>query len=241
MDASSHLLMVEDDADISVMVSRMMTEHGFRVSLAANGRTLDRVMSESRIDLVLLDLMLPGEDGLAICRRLRSVSTVPIIILTALGAEADRVVGLEMGADDYLTKPFSTRELLARVRAVLRRSKLTEIPARQTAVFVFDNWRLNLRTRQLRSPDGSQVPLTSVEFNILTVFCQHSGRLLSREQLLDLAHSRSPSLFDRSIDVQVSRLRRKLEPDPKDPTMIITVRNGGYMFMPAVTSFSGAQ
>jgi two-component system OmpR family response regulator len=240
MDASPHLLLIEDDSDISFMVSRFMMEHGFRVSVAANGRALNRMMSANRIDLVLLDLMLPGEYGLAICRRLRMVSNVPIIMLTALGAEADRIIGLEMGADDYLPKPFSTRELLARVRAVLRRSRLSDIPQRLTTVFTFDRWRLNLSTRQLHSPDGSQVPLTSVEFNILTVFCQHPGQILSREQLLDLAHGRSPSLFDRSIDVQVSRLRRKIEPDPKDPTILITVRNGGYLFTPSVRTFDDA-
>ena len=234
MDPSSHLLLVEDDNDISAMVSHFMKEHGYRVSRAANGRALDRVMADSRIDLILLDLMLPGEDGLSICRRLRTASTVPIVMLTALGAEADRVLGLELGADDYLTKPFSTRELLARVRAVLRRSRLSDISSRQTAIYTFDNWRLRLGQRQLHAPDGSRVPLTSVEFNVLAIFCQHPGRVLTRDQLLDLAHGRSATLFDRSIDVQVSRLRRKIEPDPRSPTLIITVRNGGYMFTPAV-------
>lgn len=236
MDAAPHLLLVEDDPEINVLVARAMREHGYRVSIATNGKTLDRAMSDSRPDLILLDLMLPGESGLAICRRLRAVSTVPIVILTALGAETDRVVGLEMGADDYLSKPFSIRELLARVRAVLRRSRLSDLPDRQTAIFSFDNWRLNLNKRQLRGPDGSQLALTSGEFTILSVFCQHPGRVLSREQLLDLAHGRSASLFDRSIDIQVSRLRRKIEADPKAPTMIVTVRNGGYMFTPTVTS-----
>ena len=180
MATSLHLLLVEDDADVSDMVSRFMRKHGIRLSVTANGRTIERIMSANRIDLVLLDLMLPGEDGLAICRRLRAMSTVPIIILTALGAEADRITGLEMGADDYLPKPFSTRELLARVRAVLRRSRLTDISPRPATVFTFDDWHLNLGARQLRSPDGSQVPLTSVEFNVLTVFCQHPGQVLSR-------------------------------------------------------------
>ena len=170
METSSHLLLIEDDAEIGRMVSRFMREHGFRVSLADNGKAVDRVMSDNKIDLVLLDLMLPGEDGLSICRRLRASSTVPIIMITALGAEADRVVGLEVGADDYVTKPFSTRELLARVRAVLRRSRLFGIAERQTAVFTFDGWRLSLGTRQLQSPDGLGVPLTSAEFNVLSVF-----------------------------------------------------------------------
>lgn len=217
------------------MVARLMSDHGFRISLAGNGKALDRALALSKIDLVLLDLMLPGEDGLSICRRMRLTSNVPIIMLTALGAEADRVVGLEMGADDYLTKPFSTRELLARVRSVLRRTRAFAIPARQTRVLLFDGWRLSLAQRQLRSPEGLLVALTSTELNLLAVFCQHPGRVLSREQLLDLAHGRSAALFDRSIDVQVSRLRYKIEADPADPAIIITVRNGGYMFTPDVT------
>jgi two-component system, OmpR family, response regulator len=241
MNVSPHLLVLEDDAEISSMVARLMRDHGFRVSLAADGKGLNRAMAESRIDLVLLDLMLPGEDGLSICRRMRVSSNVPIIILTALGGESDRVVGLEMGADDYLTKPFSARELLARVRSVLRRTRTFDIPAKQTTVLMFDTWRLSLATRQLRSPDGLLVPLTSMEFDLLATFCQHPGRVLSREQLLDLAHGRSASLFDRSIDVQVSRLRRKIEADVADPALIITVRNGGYMFTPDVISYSGPQ
>jgi two-component system OmpR family response regulator len=223
------------------MVAQLMRDHGFRVSLAADGKALNRAMAESKIDLVLLDLMLPGEDGLSICRRMRLSSNVPIIMLTALGAEADRVVGLEMGADDYLTKPFSTRELLARVRSVLRRTRAFEIPEKQTTVLLFHNWRLSLALRQLRSPDGLLVALTTTEFDLLATFCHFPSRVLAREQLLDLAHGRSASLFDRSIDVQVSRLRRKIEADFADPALIITVRNGGYMFTPDVTSYSGPQ
>jgi two-component system OmpR family response regulator len=239
MDASPHLLLIEDDNDISGMVSRFMSQHGFRVSHAVDGHALDRTMSLSRIDLVLLDLLLPGDDGLAICRRLRMVSNIPIIIVTALGGEADRVAGLELGADDYLPKPFSSRELLARVRAVLRRSRLSDFSPRPMTVFRFDDWRLNLGMRDLRAPDGSRVPLTSVEFAVLAVFCQHPGQVLSREQLLDLAHGRAAALFDRSIDVQISRLRRKIERDPKDPAIIVTVRNEGYVFVPAVRDSDG--
>jgi two-component system OmpR family response regulator len=238
---SPHLLLLEDDSEISAMVARFMRDHGFRVSLAANGKAFDRLMSECKIDMLILDLMLPGEDVLSICRRVRATSNVPIIILTALGAEADRVVGLEMGADDYLTKPFSTRELLARVRSVLRRTRTFGIPDRQSTVLMFDKWHLSLGARQLRSPDGLLIPLTTTEFDLLAVFCQHPGRVLSREQLLDLAHGRSASVFDRSVDVQVSRLRRKIEADAADPVIIITVRNGGYMFTPDVTSFTGPQ
>jgi two-component system, OmpR family, response regulator len=241
MDPSPHLLVLDDDPDVSGMVARLMRDHGFRVSLATDGRALNRAMADYKIDLVLLDLMLPGEDGLSICRRMRLSSNVPIIMLTGLGTESDRVVGLEMGADDYLTKPFSTRELLARVRAVLRRTRTFEIPDKQSTVMLFDHWRLNLALRQLHSPDGLLVPLTGSEFDLLATFCHHPSRVLSREKLLDLAHGRAASLFDRSIDVQVSRLRRKIEADVADPAMIITVRNGGYMFTPEVRSYFGPQ
>jgi two-component system, OmpR family, response regulator len=241
MHVSSHLLLIEDDAEIRTMVSCFMRGHGFQVSAVTNAAALDRVMGTNKIDLLLLDLMLPGEDGLSICRRVRTVSAVPIIILTGLGTETDRVTGLEMGADDYLTKPFSTRELLARVRAVLRRGRLPVVSASQSTVLVFDKWRLSLTARRLCSPAGLHVPLTSTEFDVLSVFCQQAGRILSREQLLDLAHGRSAAQLDRSIDVQISRLRRKIEPDPREPTMIVTVRNGGYMFTPTVALFSGTQ
>jgi two-component system OmpR family response regulator len=185
--------------------------------------------------------MLPGEDGLSICRRLRAASTVPILMLSALGTETDRVVGLEMGADDYLPKPFSTRELLARVRAVLRRGHLVaDESSRETDGFWFDGWKLDLATRQLTSPDGLRLPLTSGEFNLLAVFCRHARKVLSRDQLLDLVHGRAANLFDRSIDIQVSRLRRKIESDPKDPLLIKTVRFGGYMFTPGVTPLVSA-
>jgi two-component system OmpR family response regulator len=237
MDPSPHLLVIEDDPEISGMIARFMLEHGFRVSRAPDGKVADRVLHESKIDLILLDLMLPGEHGLSICRRLRATSLVPIVMLTALGAETDRVVGLEMGADDYLAKPFSTRELLARVRAVLRRGGLAPaVPATgATTSYSFDGWCLDIALRQLTSPDGVRLPMTTGEFNMLAVFCRHARRVLSREQLLDLVHGRAAIIFDRSIDIQVSRLRRKIEPDPKDPTMIKTIRYGGYMFTPAVT------
>jgi two-component system OmpR family response regulator len=241
MEPSPHLLLVEDDADISGMLSRFMLDHGFRVSRAEDGRAADRVLATSKIDLIVLDVMLPGEDGLSICRRLRIGSSVPILMLSALGTETDRVVGLEMGADDYLPKPFSTRELLARVRAVLRRGQtIGEDAPRDTDGFSFDGWKLDLLTRQLTSPDGLRLPLTSGEFNLLAVFCRHARRVLSRDQLLDLVHGRAATLFDRSIDIQVSRLRRKIEADPKDPTLIKTVRFGGYMFTPGVAPLQPA-
>jgi two-component system, OmpR family, response regulator len=241
MNPHTHLLLLEDDTEISGMVSNFMTDHGFHVLVAANGQEFDRVIAENPVDLVLLDLMLPGDSGLSICKRIRSASTIPVIMLTALGSEADGVAGLELGADDYITKPFSARELLARVRAVLRRSQWFDVPERKPNSLTFDRWSLDLTVRKLRSPEGLQVALTTAEFTILSVFCQHAGQILSREQLLDLAYSRTPTLFDRSIDVQVSRLRRKIEVDPKDPTMIITVRNGGYMFTPTVAATAATQ
>jgi two-component system OmpR family response regulator len=235
MEKPSHLLLIEDDPDISVMVSGFMSEHGFRVTRAPDGRGLDRILAGDKVDFVVLDIMLPGEDGLSLCRRIRSTSSVPILMLTALGTETDRVVGLEMGADDYLTKPFSSRELLARVRAILRRGTLQDTPGNQRATSVtFDGWRMELAARQLHSPEGLRVPLTSGEFSLLSVFCQNARRVLSRERLLDLLHGRSAVMFDRSIDIQVSRLRRKIEPDPRDPTLIKTVRYGGYVFTPEV-------
>ncbi len=241
MEKPPHLLLIEDDPDISMMVSSFMTDHGFRVTRSPDGRGVDRIMASDKVDFVVLDIMLPGEDGLSICRRLRNNSAVPILMLTALGTETDRVVGLEMGADDYLTKPFSSRELLARVRAILRRGSLQETPTTQRATTVmFDGWRMELAARQLTSPDGLRVPLTSGEFSLLSIFCQNARRVLSRERLLDLLHGRSAVMFDRSIDIQVSRLRRKIEPDPRDPTMIKTVRYGGYVFTPEVTTESGA-
>jgi two-component system, OmpR family, response regulator len=235
MSDSSHLLLVEDDSEISKLISRFMAEYGFRVSVAADGRAMDRILDTSRIDLILLDIMLPGEDGLSLCRRLRTSSAIPIIILTALGDDTDRIVGLEMGADDYLSKPFNPRELLARVRAVLRRGTSLNIGrADQSAALSFDGWHIDLGLRILSSPAGLQVALTSGEFDLLVVFCQHSKRVLSREQLLDLTHGRAAAPFDRAIDIQVSRLRRKIETDPGNPTLVKTVRFGGYVFTPNV-------
>ncbi len=239
MDSASHIAVVEDDPEISRMMVSCMTEHGYVVSPARSGRELDRLLSDSQIDLVILDVGLPGEDGLSICRRLRGQSSVPIIMVTARGGETDRIVGLELGADDYLPKPFNPRELVARVRAVMRRSTgmEPELPKGPKA-FVFDGWRLDLARRQLVDPSGATRPLTSGEFNILTIFCQHARKVLSRDTLLDLLHGRAAAVFDRSVDVQISRLRRKIEPSLKDPTYIKTVRYGGYFFTPLVTTMN---
>ncbi len=235
MSSSFHILIVEDDAEIARATQRFLSEAGYRVSHAPDGKAMDRRLREGRPDLILLDLMLPGEDGLAICRRLRTTSTVPIIMLTALGEEMDRVVGLELGADDYMAKPFSTRELLARIRAVLRRpARPTEQGQVADRVHEFAGWRVDPMMRQVRDPNGVRVMLTGAEFDLLVAFCERPRRVLTRDQLLDLTQGRAAGPFDRSIDTLVSRIRQKIEADPKDPALIVTVRLGGYMFTPEV-------
>ena len=231
-----HILVVEDDREISALVARYLRSNDCRVTVAGNGRDVDHVMNGSRIDLIVLDLMLPGEDGVSLCKRLRTHSQVPIIMLTAKGDEVDRILGLEMGADDYLSKPFNPRELLARVRAVLRRSTITALnPATSSAhVLSFLGWQIHRVLRELRNPAGARVTLTDAEFGLLQVFCERPGRVLSRDQLLDLTQGRSAGVFERSIDILVSRLRRKIESDPHYPSIIKTVRSGGYLFTPAV-------
>jgi two-component system OmpR family response regulator len=204
--------------------------------MAGSGREVDRQMAGSRIDLIVLDLMLPGEDGLSVCKRLRARSQVPIIMLTAKGDEVDRILGLEIGADDYLSKPFNPRELLARIRAVLRRSTITALnpTAGGARVLGFHGWRIDRVLRELRNPDGARVTLTDAEFGLLQAFCERPGRVLSRDQLIDVTQGRSAGVFERSIDILVSRLRRKIESDPHQPSLIKTVRSRGYLFTPAV-------
>jgi two-component system OmpR family response regulator len=222
MPIAPHILIVDDHREIRELVCRALAKEGFRVS----------------VDLILLDLMLPGEDGLSLCRDLRTQSNVPIIMLTAKGDEVDRVIGLEMGADDYLPKPFGSRELIARIRAVLRRSRENAAapdPAKQPKHYRFDHWRLDTGRRELIRDDGTVVPLSTGEFDLLAVFVERPQRVLSRDQLLDLTHGRAASPLDRSIDTQVSRLRRKLEQDPANPVIIKTVWGGGYTFTPAVS------
>ena len=226
---SPHILIVDDDREIRDLLSKFLRKHELRVDTAADGREMRKFMDVSRIDLVVLDLMLPGEDGLSLCRSLRESTRIPVIMLTALGEETDRIVGLEMGADDYVAKPFNPRELLARIRAVLRRAGSGEQPA-GADVLGFENWRLDLARRELRSTDGVLQPLTAGEYELLLAFVQHPKRVLSRDQLLDLTKGRAAVPFDRSIDVQLSRLRRKIEPDPAEPSLIQTVRGGGYIF-----------
>jgi len=232
MTQSQHILFVEDDPEIRALVADFLGTNGFRVSVARDGREMDRVLEVGRIDLLILDIMLPGEDGLSLCRRIRADSQLPVIMLTARGSEIDRVVGLEMGADDYLAKPFSTHELLARIRAILRRTQI--VPKQplggRSPLLSFAGWVLNLASRRLQSADGTRVPLTGAEFELLVAFCEHPNRVLTRDQLLDLTKGRAPAVFDRSVDIQVSRLRRKIEDNPRDPALIQTVRAGGYIF-----------
>ena len=223
-------MVVDDDDEIRSLLSGFLTRHGYRVDTAADGRAMNKLLEVGAYDLIVLDLMLPGVDGLTLCRQLRASSSVPVVILTALGEETERIVGLEMGADDYLPKPFSTRELLARIKAVLRRTHDVENERVKGKVLKFDGWRLHIGTRELNAPDGSLLPLTSGEFDLLVALAQRPHRVLSRDHLMDLTRGRVANAFDRSIDVQLSRLRRKIEPDSSAPKLIKTVRGGGYVF-----------
>jgi two-component system OmpR family response regulator len=238
MNAAPHILIVDDHREIRELVARVLAREGFRVSAAADGKALRKSLAISRIDLVLLDLMLPGEDGLSLCRAIRAESNVPIIMLTAKGEEVDRVIGLEMGADDYLPKPFGSRELIARIRAVLRRGRIEDAGTARGKTpkrYQFDRWILDTKSRDLLREDGVTVPLSTGEYELLLAFAERPRRVLSRDQLLDLARGRAAVAFDRSIDTQVSRLRKKLERDPADPQVIKTIWGGGYMFTPTVS------
>ena len=231
-----HILIVDDDREIRDLTARFLRRHGFRATPAANGREMDTHLAEGRFDLVVLDLMMPGEDGLSICRRLRAQGSVPIVMVTALGEETDRIVGLEMGADDYVPKPFNPRELLARIRAVLRRSVLEMAEAPERGLLRFAGWTLDRAARDLRDPSGGPVMLTAGEFDLLVALAERPQRVLSRDRLLDLTRGRETVPFDRSVDVQLSRLRRKIEADPANPVLIKTVRGGGYVFAAEVAA-----
>jgi two-component system OmpR family response regulator len=213
-----------------------LTGEGYRVSTAHDGAGMRRLLSQSAVDLVILDLMLPGEDGLTLARSLRSESGIGIIILTGRGETVDRIIGLEMGADDYLPKPFHLRELLARVKSVLRRAQSRSADSSQSSRLraQFAGWNLDMASRELLSPAGDEVRLTTGEFDLLAAFVNNANQVLSRDRLLDLARNREAGPFDRTIDVQVGRLRRKLEDDPQNPTLIKTVRGSGYIFTPPV-------
>lgn len=229
IDPAAHLLVVDDDAEIRHLIGRFLRQHGFRVSGARDGREMRDALSNADVDLVILDLMLPGTSGLQLCREIRAGSSLPIIMLTAKGEDTDRIVGLEVGADDYLAKPFNPRELLARVRAVLRRTAPMEASKTAAKEVSFAGWRLDVMRRQLLSPAGIVVELSGGEYDLLIAFVEHPNRVLSRDQLLELARNRVPGSFDRSIDVQVSRLRRKLEREDT-AGLIKTVRGAGYLF-----------
>lgn len=238
MNAMPHILVVDDDRETCVLLSKFLGQHGYRISVAHDGRAMMRVLEAARINLIVLDLMLPGEDGLSLCRRLRADNAVPIIMLTAMGEQTDRIVGLEMGADDYLAKASNPRELLARIRAVLRRAGAPENgrSAAANRVLEFAGWQLDVTQRQLFSPARALVPLRASEFDLLLALVERPQRVLTRDQLLDLARGRAANAFDRSVDVLISRLRRKVEADPKEPALIRTVRGGGYLFSAAVTT-----
>lgn len=231
-----HILVVDDDPQLRLLVARFLQRHGYTVSNVADGREMDEIMAHTPVDLIVLDVMLPGRSGLELCRQTRASTEVPIIMLTARGEEGDRIAGLEVGADDYVTKPFSPRELLARIRAVLRRARgrLVSPEAAGTDTVCFDGWSLDMRRRELTSPQGALVDLSTGEFDLLVAFIERANRVLSRDMLMEVAKTRSTDPFDRTIDVQISRLRRKLATGLDDSDMIKTVRGAGYMFVPDI-------
>ena len=229
--AHARILMVDDDPGIRDVVSDFLGKHGYRVETAADGREMDEALERGPVDLIVLDVMLPGEDGLAICRRLAGIDAgPPIIMLSAMGEDTDRIVGLEVGADDYVSKPCNPRELLARVRAVLRRTDQRSAAPPSVAGCEFAGWRLDLVRRELRSPQGVVVNLSSGEFSLLRAFVERPQRVLTRDQLLEYARGPDSDAFDRAIDVQISRLRRKLDDGGGGQDLIRTIRNEGYMF-----------
>jgi DNA-binding response OmpR family regulator len=228
-----HVLAVDDDPDIRRVLSEYLSKHDFRISAVASGAALLKLLETESIDIVLLDLRLPGEDGMALARRIRETSRIPIIILSGRTDEADRVMGLELAADDYITKPFSPRELVARIHAVLRRVQSSEPEtkgAETVRAYRFCGWELNLKSRSLKAPDGRHVELTNSEFSLLCTFLSAPQRLLSRDQLLDQSRKHSLEVSDRAIDVTILRLRRKIEVDPASPKLIKTERGQGYLF-----------
>lgn len=242
---AARLIVVDDEPDLRGMITEYLGNHGYAVQGVASGRELDAQLAGEPADLLILDVNMPGEDGFTIARRMRAHNAVPILMLTAADTVVDRVVGLEIGADDYLTKPFDLRELLARVRAILRRTPrpsvgtpATEAPESSGSQIDpeskvrFGHLVLDLHAHQLVTSDGAELALTTPEFNLLAAFARHPNRVLSREQLLELAHDRADEVFDRSIDIRIARIRRKVEQDPANPQMIKTVRGAGYIFVP---------
>ncbi len=232
MSSPDHILVVDDDPGIRSLLGEYLERNGFRVTAVGDGRAMRAALGRAHVDLIVLDLMLPGEDGLELCRELRASSSIPVIMLTARGEETDRIVGLEMGADDYLPKPFNPRELIARIKGVLRRARMVpgESPAlREVHRVEFAGWVLDLDARHLRSPEGVVVALSGAEFRLLQVLVERPRRVLTRDQLMDLTQGREHYPLDRSIDVQISRLRRKLGDAGREPRLIKTVRGAGYV------------
>ena len=223
------LLLVDDEAALREPLAEYLSRQGFAVSQAVSAAQARSILQTETPELVLLDIMMPGEDGLSLCRMLRETTDIPVILLTALSEDTDRVVGLEIGADDYVVKPFEPRELVARIRSVLRRASKAAPPAGEEELFEFEGWRLDPLKRRLSDPTGAMVSISSVEFRLLMAFVEHPRQVLDRDRLLDMVQGREAHLFDRAVDNQVSRLRRKIEADSRNPTLIQTVWGGGYM------------
>ena len=236
MENHDHVLVVDDDVEIRSLLRDYLEKNGYRVTAVADGKAMWAAFEAAKTDIVVLDVMMPGDDGFTLCRDLRARSQVPIIMLTARGEETDRIVGLEMGADDYLPKPFNPRELLARVKTILRRTRALpeNLQPEEAQRLCFAGWTLDTATRNLTSPTGVVVALSGTEFRLLRIFLNHPNRVLTRDQLIDLMLSRDATPFDRSIDVQVSRLRHRLEDDASQPSIIKTVRSQGYVLAAAV-------
>lgn len=229
------ILLVDDEASIRDPLAEYLTTNGFAVTAVSDAAAARASLDDTRPDLIVLDIMMPGEDGLSLTRHVRSGGDLPIILLTAKGEDLDRILGLEMGADDYLTKPFNPRELLARIKSVLRRTDTAAPDIDDAVVYEFAELKMDIRARTLSSSDGKFIELTGGEFSLLQVLVERAGRVLNRDQLLDYTQGREASVFDRSIDNQISRLRKKIEMDPKAPQVIKTVRGGGYILSSAVT------
>ncbi len=231
MDRPDHILIVDDDAEIRTLLGRYLEKNGLRTTAVADGRAMWQALDRAAFDLIVLDLMLPGDDGLTLCRTLRTRSDIPVIMLTARGEETDRIVGLEMGADDYLPKPFSARELLARIKVILRRARSLppNLRPEEERDIRFGGWTLDTVHRQLVSPEGVVSPIGGAEYRLLRIFLGHPNRVLTRDQLMEMTQGREADALDRSIDVQVSRLRRRLGDGSRDAAMIKTVRGEGYV------------
>lgn len=225
-----HILIVEDDSEIASLLAETMRDNGMLATTVEDGGKMFAQMRHGDFDLIILDVMLPGEDGISLCRRLRAENTIPILLVTALGEEVDRIVGLEVGADDYITKPFSPREVLARIRSALRRASYGLAPAASQRPLRFDGWRIDPIRRQVHDVSNARIALTTTEFDLLLAFCRNPRRVITREELLTLTHSGLAGPIERSVDVHVRRLRQKIETDPSDPILLRTVRLGGYVF-----------